>query len=207
LNKKANLIIVTAPSGCGKTTLVQAMMNKVSGLSRSVSHTTRAKRPDEKHSESYYFISPDVFEEKIKKGDFLEYAKIYDHYYGTTRQWVVNQLHAGTDVILEIDCQGARQIKTRFPDSLSVFIFPPTLAALKERLYHRQQDSQSVILQRLSLAQKEISHYKEFEYLVLNDKFEAAALDLEYIIRGARCRLNIQTHKYHDLLEDLLRKR
>jgi guanylate kinase len=207
LNKKANLFIVTAPSGCGKTTLVQAIIEKLSNIKRSISHTTRPKRPHENDGEAYYFVSPLEFEKKIKANDFLEHAKVYNHDYGTSRSWVLEQLHRGTDVILEIDWQGARQIKQRLPESLSIFIFPPSLSALKDRLHKRQQDTKSAILDRLAKANSEMSHYREFDYLVVNDQLAKTVLALEYIIQGARYQRDIQIYKNHHLLEDLLKKR
>jgi guanylate kinase len=206
LSKLANLFIITAPSGCGKTTLVCALSKKMEcSLKKSISYTTRKRRPNETNGEDYYFISRAEFQKKIAASDFLEYAEIYHHYYGTCKKWVLEQLKSGVDVVLEIDWQGAHQIKCQFPDSVSIFILPPSLSVLQHRLYNRRQDTDSSIKQRLALAQSEIRHYTEFDYLVLNDDLEKAVAALEHIILGARCRQAIQSTKYHNLLEDLLK--
>jgi guanylate kinase len=208
LNKLANLFIITAPSGCGKTTLVSALSKKMKQkIKKSVSYTTRSKRSNEKNDEDYHFISVAEFQQKIQSKDFLEYAKIYDCYYGTCKKWVLKQLSQGIDVILEIDWQGARQIKQQIPESISIFILPPSISTLKDRLYKRKQDTSSSIKQRLALAQSEISHYTEFDYLLVNNELEKAVNDLTCIVLAARSGQAIQIQKYHDLLEDLLKKR
>jgi len=208
LNKLANLFIITAPSGCGKTTLVRALSEKMKQkIKKSVSYTTRARRSNEKNDEDYHFISAAEFQKKIQSHDFLEYAKIYDCYYGTCKKWVLEQLSQGVDVILEIDWQGARQIKQHIPDSISIFILPPSISTLEDRLYKRKQDTSNSIKQRLALAQSEVSHYTEFDYLVINNELEKAVADLKHIVLAARARQAIQIQKYHDLLEDLLKNR
>jgi guanylate kinase len=207
LNKLANLFIITAPSGCGKTTLVRELTNKITGIRKSVSYTTRAKRPNEEAGSDYYFVSKPEFEVKIQAGDFLEHAKVYDQYYGTSQSWVLKQLHLGIDVILEIDWQGAQQVKKRFLESISIFVLPPSISALKERIYNRKQDELGSIQQRLSLASAEISHYAEFDYLIVNQELNKAILDLETIVLASRYRTDLQKHKYQHLLEDLLENR
>lgn len=208
LSKLANLFIITAPSGCGKTTLVRALGQRMKQkIKKSVSYTTRARRSNEKDDEDYHFISVNEFEKKIRLGEFLEYAKIYDCYYGTCKKWVIKQLSQGVDVMLEIDWQGARQIKQQVPKSISIFILPPSISALEDRLYKRKQDTSNSIKQRLALAQSEMSHYTEFDYLVINNDLEKAVIDLAHIVLAARFRQAIQMQKYHDLLEDLLKKR
>jgi guanylate kinase len=178
------LFIFSAASGTGKTSLANALIESVPNIEFSVSHTTRAPRPGEKYGVHYYFISREEFEMMVAAGQFLEHAQVFDHYYGTSRPQVEQRLKQGKSVILDIDWQGARSIKTRMPEAVSIFILPPSRAALEERLIRRGQDSPEVIARRMRDAVSEMRHYKEFDHVVVNDDFEAALADLKAIISG-----------------------
>lgn len=185
-SSRGHLFIISAPSGAGKTSLVNALLEQDSRLVMSVSHTTRARRPGEVDGKHYHFVSESRYHEMVERGEFLEHATVFDHYYGTNRQSVSHQLDMNQDVILEIDWQGARQVKTSFPDNCSIFIIPPSLEALRERLMHRGQDSEDIIRRRMRDAQAEISHWEEFDFLVVNDQFSAALEELQQIIEDFR---------------------
>ena len=204
MNKEANLIVIAAPSGAGKTSLVRALVQQVPNVKISVSFTTRPPRPGDTEGVDYCFVSQDQFLEKVEHHDFLEYAEVYGNYYGTSRSWVLEQLEAGIDVILEIDWQGAQQIHKLMPNSISIFIVPPSIEALEQRLLQRQQDDLQVIERRLDLARSEIAHYLEFDYLVVNDTFEHALSDLAHIVSTGRLRSQNQTVRYGKLLSGLL---
>ena len=186
-----SLFIIAAPSGAGKTSLVNALLEKDSRLSLSISHTTRSPRPGETDGRHYHFVSEAEFERMAAAGDFMEHARVFDHFYGTNRHSVAKQLEQGRDVILEIDWQGARQVRAVFPGCCSIFIIPPSLETLRKRLKGRGQDSEEVIQRRMRDAQAEISHWDEFEYLVVNDDFNAALDELIAIINDHR------RHKTH----------
>ncbi|HYF98420.1 MAG TPA: guanylate kinase [Coxiellaceae bacterium] len=205
MNKEANLIVIAAPSGAGKTSLVRALVQQIPKIKISVSYTTREPRPGDQEGVDYCFVSQDEFLRKVKENDFLEHAQVYGQYYGTSRSWVLEQLEAGIDVILEIDWQGAQQIHRLMPHSTSIFIVPPSIATLRERLVQRQQDHPEVIEQRLDLARSEIAHYLEFDYLVVNDDFEHALEDLVHIIRAGRLKSQNQTIRHAKLLGSLLK--
>lgn len=197
------LWIIAAPSGAGKTSLVNALVATTSDLCVSISHTTRAPRPAEEEGKNYFFVKQDVFESMIQRHAFIEYAKVFDHYYGTEQSWVQTQLTEGMDVILEIDWQGARQIKQLMPDTQSIFILPPSLATLAQRLEGRGQDKPEVISRRLREATLEMSHCEEFDYIVINDQFEQALAELSAIITAQRLSTPRQVQKYGTLLQDL----
>lgn len=201
---KGTLFIIAAPSGAGKTTLVKALINNLSDLMVSVSHTTRTKRANEMHGVNYYFIDHKEFEERIAQGDFLEYATIFDNLYGTSKRWVEDTLVAGTDVILEIDWQGHQQIKRLFQEAVSIFVLPPSLEDLQERLTARNQDHPDVIAKRFADAKETLSHVREFDYVVLNDQFEQALRDLIVIIKSDRMKRDRQLVKYATLLAAML---
>jgi len=201
------LYTISAPSGGGKTSLVNALLERVFLLKVSVSHTTRPKRPQENLGENYFFIDTNEFNHLIKKDYFLEYAKVFEFYYGTSKYWVQEQLVQGIDVILEIDWQGGRQIRTLFPDSVSIFILPPSKPILQQRLHARGQDDEAVIKKRMDEASTEISHYHEYQYIIVNDDFEMALLDLQSIILGERLKSQRQMNKYVDLIENLLKRK
>jgi guanylate kinase len=182
---KPKLFIFSAASGTGKTSLANALVESLPDLEFSVSHTTRAPRPGEQHGVHYYFVSHREFEEMVAAGRFLEYAQVFDNYYGTSRAAVDNLLRQGKSVILDIDWQGARAVKQQMPQAVSIFILPPSRAALEERLVKRGQDTPEVIARRMAKALEEMSHYAEFDYVVVNDDFAAALQDLNAIVTGA----------------------
>ena len=178
----ANLFIIAAPSGCGKTSLVEALIKKTKNLCVSVSHTTRPPRPDETNGINYYFVSINEFEEMIKNNAFVEHAMVFDNHYGSSTKLIREKLDEGVDVILEIDWQGARQVKENMPNAISIFILPPSNEALLGRLKQRAQDDDETINKRMSDAQNQMQHFNEFDYLVINDDFNSALNDLNLII-------------------------
>jgi len=200
----ANLFIVAAPSGCGKTSLVKALIKQVDNLCVSVSHTTRAARPGEEHGKNYFFVSKEAFDEISSNDGFIESAQVFDNHYGSAKQTVKDLLAQGQDVILEIDWQGARQVKQSFTDAIGIFILPPSISALQERLTDRGQDDQSIIDRRMQDAVSEMQHFDEFDYLVVNDDFNLALSDLSDIVHTQRLTLEQQSSKHHDLLKQLI---
>lgn len=202
MGSKGIVYVIAAPSGAGKTTLVRGLVRKVENIEISVSHTTRPQRPGETHGVDYFFVETANFEQMIEQSCFLEYAKVFDKYYGTTREWVDNKLKAGIDVILEIDWQGAQQVRQLYPEHVSIFILPPSLQALEQRLLTRAQDDKVVIQQRMAAAKKEISHFNEFDYLIINDDVEHALEDLTSIVHAQRLRLLYQQRKHAAMLSN-----
>ena len=207
----ANLFIISAPSGCGKTSLVEALIKKTKNLFVSVSHTTRFPRVDEVNGINYYFVSIDEFEEMIKKNAFVEYAMVFDNHYGSSSQLIKEKLDEGVDVILEIDWQGARQVKINMPNAISIFILPPSKEALLGRLQQRAQDNDETINKRMSDAQNQMQHFNEFDYLVINEDFNSALNDLNLIIcrpdnPSERFNLSLseQSKKYIKLIKKLI---
>jgi guanylate kinase len=198
------LYIISAASGAGKTTLVNAVLEQVDDLEVSVSHTTRAPREGEVEGVNYHFVDKDRFEEMVEASEFIEYATVFGNMYGTSRQHIQEQLLKGKDVILEIDWQGARQIRQLMPDCKSVFIVPPSTQALRQRLTSRGTDDEDIIARRMQEAISEMSHYVEFDYLVINDDFDEARENLAAIIRGNRMLHAHQQQKHADLLARLL---
>ena len=186
----ANLFIIAAPSGCGKTSLVKALLGSSSKLSVSVSHTTRKPRKGEINGENYHFVSKERFGEMISNNDFVEHAEVFGNLYGTARSNIEEKLEAHIDIILEIDWQGARQVRENMPDSISIFILPPSKNILLQRLTDRGQDDKETISKRMKNSESEMSHYDEFEYLVINDQFDSALNDLKAIIQD--CNNNIK---------------
>ncbi len=201
---RGTLYTVSAPSGAGKTSLVEALLAQASDLTVSVSHTTRAMRPGEADGVNYHFVSREQFQTMLEAGDFLEHAQVFDNCYGTSGAWVESQLAAGTDVILEIDWQGAQQVRRLLPDTVAVFILPPSREALRQRLTGRGQDDASVIERRMRAAVDEMSHYGEGDFVVINDVFEQALADLVAIVRSQRLRLAQQQARHGELLGALL---
>ncbi len=199
------LYILSAPSGAGKTSLLKALRERDGELHVSVSHTTRAMRPGEEDGVHYHFVDQTAFLTKVEAGDFLEHAEVFGNYYGTDEATVRSQLEAGQDVVLEIDWQGAQQVRKRFPDAVSIFILPPSPEALHERLSNRGQDSEEVIQGRMREAQSEMSHFAEFDYLVINDKFERALDELAAIVTSRRLRLAHQADVHADTITRLLK--
>ena len=207
----SNLFIIAAPSGCGKTSLVEALIKKTKNLCVSVSHTTRPPRPDEANGINYYFVSIDEFEEMIKNNAFVEHATVFDNHYGSSTKLISEKLDEGVDVILEIDWQGARQVKENMPNSVSIFILPPSNEALLGRLKQRAQDDEITIIKRMSDAQNQMQHFNEFDYLIINDDFNSALNDLNLIIcrpgkASERFSLSLseQSKKYIKLLKKLI---
>jgi len=201
---RGSLFIVAAPSGGGKTSLVKNLVENMQGITVSVSHTTRDKRPGEKHGVHYFFIDEPTFLDMARADEFIEYAWVFDCLYGTSAVQIQKQLEQGLDVVLDIDWQGAAQIKQIFPDAVSVFIVPPSLEILKQRLLNRQRDNADVIEDRMQRARDEMSHYAEFNYLIVNDDFGKALIELEAIVRANRLRVAKQMQKQQALLSFLL---
>ena len=203
-NNHGSLFIIAAPSGGGKTSLVNALLKHDPRLVLSISHTTRPARPGELDGQHYHFVTEPEYEQMVKNGDFMEHAQVFDYYYGTNRKSVALQLEQGLDVILEIDWQGARQVRTVFPDCCLVFIIPPSLDDLRKRLTGRGQDSAKVIQRRMRDAQAEISHWAEFDHLVVNDNFDTALEELLAIINDHRNRKPHKVNKNHQFLAQRL---
>ena len=204
MSKAGTLYIVSAPSGAGKTTLVEALLKNMPNIKASISHTTRPMRPGEKEGVNYYFVSEEMFLSLINKDAFLEHAQVFNHFYGTSKEWVEKILSEGIDVILEIDWQGAEQIRDLIPESKSIFILPPSLEALEERLIKRGQDDPTVIKRRLASAKEEISHYMTADYLLINDGFDETLVEFNSIILHERLKLQSQKQKNLNLLNSLL---
>jgi guanylate kinase len=182
--RRGRLFVIAAASGTGKTSLVKALMQRVPALAFSVSHTTRQRRPNEVDGRDYHFVDRPTFERMIAAGEFLEHASVFDNLYGTSRRQVENSLAAGQDLLLEIDWQGAAQLRARLPEAVDVFILPPSRAALEARLRARGTDSAEVIERRLRDSVTELSHWHEFRYVIINDRFDQALADLERIVAG-----------------------
>ena len=200
-----HLIVVSAPSGGGKTSLVNAVLAEDSELALSVSYTTRAPRTGEQDGREYHFVTPVTFEAMLERGEFLESAEVHGHRYGTSHSWIERTRALGKDVILEIDWQGAAQVRRLYPTTLTIFILPPSMAELERRLRSRAQDAEPVIRRRLENALDEISHAAEFDYVIINNKFEEARRDLAAVVRASRLTLASQTARHPDLI-NLTRK-
>jgi guanylate kinase len=198
-----NLYVIAAPSGTGKTSLVDALVKTCADVVVSISHTTRAKRPNEIEGVHYYFVDKNIFEQMLAKDEFLEHAFIFENLYGTSKTWVEQRLAFGKDVILEIDWQGHQQIKRLIPQAISIFILPPSLQQLEARLNKRKQDSPQVIQTRLADAKLTASHFKEFDYLLINDDFETALKELKIIIAAGRLLRAPQLAKHAKLITEL----
>ncbi len=196
------LYIISAPSGAGKTSLVSALVSATADISVSISHTTRERRSGENSGVDYHFIDKAKFDQMVETDDFLEHAQVFDNYYGTSNTTVEAQLATGTDVILEIDWQGAQQIRKQKPDCRSIFILPPSYHELEQRLYRREEDNK-IIERRMRDAIAEMSHYKDYEFIVVNDDFHTALADLQSIFRATRLRSKIQQQSLKTLLKDL----
>ena len=201
---EGTLYIISAPSGAGKTSLVRELMTTVPDIALSISHTTRPMRPGEQNGVHYHFVGVDAFQSMVVAGEFLEHAQVFDNHYGTSKSGVMAQLQGGQDVILEIDWQGARQIRGLFPQMVSIFILPPSREVLEARLRSRGQDSEEVIARRLREVRTEISHCHEYDYLLVNEDFGQAVVDLQSIIRAHRLQGAVQQQALHGLVQGLL---
>lgn len=199
-----NLFIVAAPSGGGKTSLVKKLVQELADIDVSVSHTTRDIRLNEVNGRDYFFIDELEFQRMVDSDAFVEHARVFNHFYGTSVAQINDRLRAGKDVVLDIDWQGAQQIKRLFSDAVSVFIIPPSLAVLKQRLLDRQRDDMHVIKDRMQQAHDELSHYDEFDYLIVNDDFETAATELQAIVIAQRLQMSRQKLQQRKLLSFLL---
>ena len=201
---RGQLFIVAAPSGAGKSSLVNAVLARPQGICLSISYTSRGPRPGERHAQHYHFVDKAEFERMVAAGDFFEHALVHGDYKGTARQSVEPQLATGQDVLLEIDWQGAKQVKLKVPDALGVFILPPSREALQERMRTRAQDSEAVIAQRLAAAREEMSHYTEFDYVIVNEVFSTAVDEMCAIFTASRLRREPQVARHAGLLSALL---
>ena len=199
---RGNLFVVVAPSGAGKTSLVDALLKRESNIRLSISFTTRAPREGEKDGREYHFVDKPTFEKMIAAGDFLEYANVYGNYYGTSRRWIEEQISGDHDVLLEIDWQGAAQVRKLFPAVVGIFILPPSIDELRRRLQARGKDSPEAIERRMASAREEISHVLEFEYIIVNERFESALDDLIAIVRAARLARVQQSHRLSKLTDE-----
>ena len=201
---RGTLFIVAAPSGAGKSSIVNACLARDPGISLSISFTSRPPRPGERHAEHYHFVDDAEFQRMIAAGDFFEYARVHGDWKGTARQSVEPQLAAGRDVLLEIDWQGARQVRAMVPEAVGVFILPPSRAALDERMRKRGQDSEAVIARRLAAAREEMSHYDEFDYVIVNEDFDTAVAEMCAVFSASRLRRQTQSQRHAGLIAALL---
>jgi len=197
-----NLFVIVAPSGAGKTSLVAALLERESNIRLSISFTTRAPRQGEQDGREYHFVDRARFERMIAAGDFLEHADVYGNYYGTSRRWIEEQISGDHDVLLEIDWQGAAQVRQLFPDVVGIFVLPPSFDELRRRLQARGKDSPEAIERRMSSSREEISHVLEFEYIIVNERFDSAVDDLIAIVRATRLSRVQQSHRLSKLIDE-----
>jgi guanylate kinase len=198
-----NLFIISAPSGAGKTSLVSALLKNNKKIALSISYTTRAPRPGEVDGKDYHFVSREQFLQMAKHGDFMESAEVYGNLYGTSQSWIEKELASGCDILLEIDWQGAEQVRRLMPHAVSIFILPPSLAALEKRLHGRGQDNAEVIAHRLRAAKEDISHVAEFDYVIINDKLDEALLQFEAVIIAVGLQRDNQLSRHANLINQL----
>jgi guanylate kinase len=195
-----NLFIVCAPSGAGKTSLVKALLERERDIELSISYTTRLPRPGEQNGESYHFVSRETFLAMAGRGEFLESAEVHGNLYATSQPWIDSRRAQGRDILLEIDWQGAAQVRRLIPDAIGIFILPPSPESLRARLEGRALDSAQTIERRLAAAREEIAHVSDFDYVIINQNFDDAVADLVSIVRAQRLRLEAQLERYHDLI-------
>ena len=200
---KGNVFIVCAPSGAGKTSLVAELLRRDRNTCLSISHTTRAPRPGEQNARDYHFVAKPVFEAMVERGEFLESAEVHGNLYGTSQSWIDAQRARDADIVLEIDWQGARQVRALLSDAIGIFILPPSPQTLRRRLVDRGQDSVAVIERRVNAARGEIAHLAEFDYVIINNNFDDAVEDLVSIVRAARLRTAAQVSRHRDLINSL----
>ncbi len=198
-----SLFVIVAPSGAGKTSMVRSLLAEQTNLRLSVSYTTRAPRPGERPDIDYVFVDRAEFAARRDAGEFLEWAEVHGNLYATSRQWIAERIRAGDDIVLEIDWQGAMQVKSQFPDTICIFIAPPSIDTLRERLTRRGQDRPEVIEQRLLAAAGELSQANRFEYVIINQEFAIALRQLSAVIEAARCRFSRQYARHHGLFQAL----
>jgi guanylate kinase len=199
-----NLFVVAAPSGAGKTTLVRMLLEQESSVHLSISYTTRAPRPGEQHGREYHFVDTVSFQGMIARQEFLEWAEVHGNFYGTSKKWIADQLAAGHDVLLEIDWQGAQQVRKLFPQAIGIFILPPSMEELTRRLTGRGTDSADVIARRLAAAQAEMRHVGEFDYVIINDQLAQALDELRAVVRASRLSFGVQRVRHAALFERLI---
>jgi len=204
MTMRGTLYIVAAPSGAGKSSIVNAVLARDPNICLSISFTSRAPRPGERHAEHYHFVEAGEFERMVEAGDFFEHARVHGDWKGTARQSVEPQLASGKDVLLEIDWQGARQVRAKVPGAVSVFILPPSRDALEQRMRARGQDSEAVIAQRIAAAREEMSHYGEFDYVIVNEHFATAVDEMCAIFTASRLRREAQVARHGRLISQLL---
>ena len=197
------LFILSAPSGTGKTSLTKSLIQKNINLSLSISYTSRRMRPTEVEGHDYFFVERNIFEQMLEDRELVESAEIYGNLYGTSRQWINEAINSGKDILLEIDGQGARQVREIFSDVVSIFVLPPSLVVLENRLKDRNQDSKEVIAKRMAAAKEEISHVSEYDYVIINDNMDVALRDLVSVVQSERLRAPAQLTRYHDLVTEL----
>jgi guanylate kinase len=197
------LFILSAPSGTGKTSLTKSLLRKNINLWLSISYTSRLMRPSEVEGHDYFFVERKIFEQMLGNEEFIESAEIYGNLYGTSQKWINEAINSGKDILLEIDGQGARQVRKIFSDVVSIFILPPSLEVLEDRLKNRNQDSKEVIAKRMAAAKEEISHVSEYDYVIINDNIDIALRDLVSVVQSERLRASAQLARYHDLVIQL----
>jgi guanylate kinase len=195
-----SLFIISAPSGTGKTSLIKSLIKTDGDVRLSVSYTTRLPRPAEREGEDYHFVSHDMFGQMESRGEFLESAEVYGNHYGTSKKWIEATMTSGHDILLEIDSQGAQQVRRIFPQAIGIFVLPPSLEMLETRLKARSQDSPEVIRRRVAAAREEIRHVREYDYVIINAELDTALQDFASIIRAERVRLARQLVRYHTLI-------
>lgn len=200
---RGNIFVVTAPSGAGKTTLVAALLAADQNVQLSISFTTRAPRTGEVNGQDYHFVERAEFERMIAANELLEYAEVYGNYYGTSKTWIASVLDNGRDILLEIDWQGAQQVKRLFPDAVGIFVLPPAIEALEARLRNRGKDSEAVIAERMAAAREEMSHYGEADFIIVNEHIDEAVRDIVSVVRAMRLRLPTQRIRHGALLDAL----
>jgi guanylate kinase len=195
-----SIFVISAPSGTGKTTLIRKLRASVRGLAFSISYTTRPPRPGEKNGREYFFVSPGEFKRRKAEGEFVEWARVHNHFYGTSWRKLQEAQESGQDVLLDVDVQGHRKLRRRLPDTVSVFVLPPSFRDLEKRLRHRHKDSPRVIAERLAMSRAEVAHWKEYDYLIVNDRLAAAAQALRYIVLASRLRRQCQDRRIKEVI-------
>ncbi|MEJ2006701.1 MAG: guanylate kinase [Acidobacteriota bacterium] len=202
--RRGSIFVISAPSGAGKTTLINKLRTSVSGLAFSVSYTTRPPRAGEKNGREYFFVSPEEFKRRKSEGEFVEWARVHNHYYGTSWLQLREAQEVGQDVLLDIDVQGHRKLRRRIPETVSVFVLPPSFADLEKRLRHRHKDSPEVIAERLAMSRREVAHWKEYDYLIVNDRLPGATQSLCNIVLASRLRRQCQHRRIKEIIETFI---